>query len=212
MIWKFYFVFVFLNCWTLGKNSKNLWSSGLCVLVAQSCPTGYNLMDCRPPGSYIYGIFPGKNTGVGCHFFLQEILPTQESNQGLPHCRQTLLSEPRGRLWPDAFGRRLYLFLHQLVNVKILTWGFWPEAAPILSAQSVKIFPGWDRLWGPAASLLKLKRAHLIKSDKHSTHPAILSVNRMKRQKDRTLKDELPRSVGAQYATGDQWRNNSRKN
>ena len=33
----------------------------------------------------------------------------------------------------------------------------------------------------------------------------------MKRQKDRTLKDELPRSVGAQYATGDQWKNNSRK-
>ena len=37
-------------------------------------------------------------------------------------------------------------------------------------------------------------------------------VNVMKRQKDRTLKDELPRSVSAQYATGDQWRNNSRKN
>ena len=37
-------------------------------------------------------------------------------------------------------------------------------------------------------------------------------MNSMKRQKDRTLKDELPRSVGAQYATGDQWRNNSRKN
>ena len=34
----------------------------------------------------------------------------------------------------------------------------------------------------------------------------------MKRQKDRTLKDELPRSVGAQNATGDQWRNNSRNN
>ena len=34
----------------------------------------------------------------------------------------------------------------------------------------------------------------------------------MKRQKDRTQRDELPRSVGAQYATGDQWRNNSRKN
>ena len=33
-----------------------------------------------------------------------------------------------------------------------------------------------------------------------------------KGKKDRTLKDELPRSVGAQYATGDQWRNNSRKN
>ena len=37
-------------------------------------------------------------------------------------------------------------------------------------------------------------------------------MNSMERQKDRTLKDELPRSVGAQYATGDQWRNNSRKN
>ena len=37
-------------------------------------------------------------------------------------------------------------------------------------------------------------------------------MNSMKRQKDRTLKDELPRSVGAQYATGDQGRNNSRKN
>ena len=34
----------------------------------------------------------------------------------------------------------------------------------------------------------------------------------MKRQEDRTLKDELSRSIGAQYATGDQWRNNSRKN
>ena len=37
-------------------------------------------------------------------------------------------------------------------------------------------------------------------------------MNSMKRQKDRTLKDELPRSVSAQYAIGDQWRNNSRKN
>ena len=37
-------------------------------------------------------------------------------------------------------------------------------------------------------------------------------MNSMKRQKDSTLKDELPRSVGAQHATGDQWRNNSRKN
>ena len=36
-------------------------------------------------------------------------------------------------------------------------------------------------------------------------------MNSMKRQNNRTLKDELPRLVGAQYATGDQWRNNSRK-
>ena len=37
-------------------------------------------------------------------------------------------------------------------------------------------------------------------------------MNSMKRQNDRILKGELPRSVGAQYATGDQWRNNSIKN
>ena len=37
-------------------------------------------------------------------------------------------------------------------------------------------------------------------------------MNSMKRQKDRTLKDKLPRSVGAQYATEEEWRNNSRKN
>ena len=37
-------------------------------------------------------------------------------------------------------------------------------------------------------------------------------MNSIKRQKDMTLKDELPRSVGAQYATGEEWKNNSRKN
>ena len=37
-------------------------------------------------------------------------------------------------------------------------------------------------------------------------------MNTTKRKRDRTLKEELPRLVGAQYATGDQWRNNSRKN
>ena len=37
-------------------------------------------------------------------------------------------------------------------------------------------------------------------------------MNSMKRQKDMMLKEEVPRSVGAQYATGEEWRNNSRKN
>ena len=45
-----------------------------------------------------------------------------------------------------------------------------------------------------------------------ANHLSILPMNNMKRQNDRILKEELPRSVGAQYATGDQWRNNSRKN
>ena len=38
------------------------------------------------------------------------------------------------------------------------------------------------------------------------------TMNNIKKQKDRTLKDELSRSVGTQYATGDEWRNNSKKN
>ena len=47
-----------------------------------------------------------------------------------------------------------------------------------------------------------------------ANHFSILEnpMKNIKRQKDRTLKDELPRSVGAQYVIGDQWRNNSRKN
>ena len=44
-----------------------------------------------------------------------------------------------------------------------------------------------------------------------ANHFSILAL-RMKRQKDRTLKDELPRSVDVQYAAEEEWRNNSRKN
>ena len=46
----------------------------------------------------------------------------------------------------------------------------------------------------------------------HFSILALRTPNSMKRQKDKTLEDELPRLVGAQYATGDQWRRNSRKN
>ena len=63
----------------------------LCVcLVSQSCPTACNPMDCNPPGSSVHGDSPSKNTEVGCHFLLQGIFPTQGSNPGLPHYRQTL--------------------------------------------------------------------------------------------------------------------------
>ena len=48
-------------------------------------------MDYSPPDSSDHEMdSPGKNTGVGCHFLLQEIFPTQGLNLGLPHCRQTL--------------------------------------------------------------------------------------------------------------------------
>ena len=57
-------------------------------LVAQSCPTLCDPMDCSLPGSSVHGDSPGKYTGVSCHALLQGIFTTQGSNSGLPHCRQ----------------------------------------------------------------------------------------------------------------------------
>ena len=63
------------------------WSEGSRSVVSDSCDP----MDCRHlPCSSIHGIFPGKSTGVGCHFLLQRIFPTQGMNPGLLHCRQML--------------------------------------------------------------------------------------------------------------------------
>ena len=59
-----------------------------------------------------------------------------------------------------------------------------------------------DRMWSTGEGNVKTLQFSFLENP----------MNTMKRQKDRTLKDELPRSVGAKYATGDQWRNNSRKN
>ena len=59
-------------------------------LVAQSCLTLCDPMDCSPPGSSVHGDSPGKITGVGDHALLQGIFPTQGLNPGLLHCRQTL--------------------------------------------------------------------------------------------------------------------------
>ena len=67
--------------------------------VTQSYPTLCNPMDCSQKLLCLWA-FPGKNTGVGCHFLLQGIFPTQGSNPDLLHCRQTLLpSEPPPTWW-----------------------------------------------------------------------------------------------------------------
>ena len=85
-----------LTCWTLlriffyslkfqfhgcSRKPKHV----LC-LVAQSCQTLCNPMDCSPPGSSVLGDSPGMNARVGCHALLQGILATQGSNPGLLHC------------------------------------------------------------------------------------------------------------------------------
>ena len=77
----------------LGEPRRSEWEEeGLArkSKVAQSCPTLFDPMDCSLPHSSVHGIFPGKSTGVGCYFLLQRIFPTQGSNPGLLHCRQTL--------------------------------------------------------------------------------------------------------------------------
>ena len=66
-----------------------------CSVVSDSLPAPCSLLLC-PWDS------PGKNTGVGCHFLLQGIFPTQGSNPGLPHWRQTGLSHQGS---PDGSGQ-----------------------------------------------------------------------------------------------------------
>ena len=55
-----------------------------CAQSLQSCPALCDPLDCSPPGSCSWD-FPGKNTGVGCHFLLQEIFLTQGSDSHLLH-------------------------------------------------------------------------------------------------------------------------------
>ena len=59
-------------------------------LVAQSCLTLCDSMDCNPPGSFVHGDSPGKNTGMGCYVLLQGIFWTQGLNPGPLHCRWIL--------------------------------------------------------------------------------------------------------------------------
>ena len=76
------------------KRKKNTDRYSTCCavrcLVAQSCSTLCNPMDCSLPGSSVHGDSPGKHTGVDCHALLQRIFPTQGSNPGFPHCRRIL--------------------------------------------------------------------------------------------------------------------------
>ena len=80
-----------------------------CVLVTQSCPTLCDPMDSSPPGSFVHRILQARVLEwVACHFLLQEILLTQGSNLGLPHCRQILYHLPTGSLIQVSQGPSFY--------------------------------------------------------------------------------------------------------
>ena len=93
------------------------------MLSPQSCPTLCDPMNCSWPGSSVPGDSPGKSTGVGCHAFLQRILPTQGSNPGLPLCRQILyhLGEPQGK--PKNTGVGSLSLLQQIFLTQELSLG-----------------------------------------------------------------------------------------
>ena len=85
------------------------------------------------------------------------------------------------------------LFLYFLTKTKPCPWG--NQDRRVLVERS-------DRMWSTGEGNSKPLQYSCLENP----------MNSMKRQNDRILKEELPRSVGIQYATGDQWRNNSRKN
>ena len=87
--------YVFINTKHFRNNCKNSYISfntkyARAKIIAQSCPTLCDPMECSPLKLLCPWDSPGNNTGVGSHSFLQGIFLTQESNPGLLHCRQIL--------------------------------------------------------------------------------------------------------------------------
>ena len=95
-------------CYTFKNwlNGKFMYS--VLWLVAQSRLTLCDPIDCSPPDSCPWNS-PGKNMGVGCHALLQGIVPTQELNPGLPHCRW-ILSSLSHRASPRILNWVIYPF------------------------------------------------------------------------------------------------------
>ena len=85
-----------------------------CCLVAQSCITLCNPMDCSRPGSSVHGGSVSKNIGVGCHFLLQGIFSTQRLNAPLLHWQACSLPlSIRGALVATMWGRSKKMVIHE---------------------------------------------------------------------------------------------------
>ena len=84
-------------------------------------------MDCSPPGSFVHGIFAGKNTGAGCHFLLQGIFQTQGSNPLLQHWQTDSLPLCQLGNPKSLFGNRMgcsppSFSVHEISHARILEW------------------------------------------------------------------------------------------
>ena len=106
--------------------------------VIQSCPTLCDPTDLLQPTRFLcpWG-FPGKNTGVGGHFLLQEIFPTQGLKPGLPHCRQTLYHLSHQEV-AQGLSREVNTF-YTIVNSKIITYlNLYFCSKPVVKLQSIR--------------------------------------------------------------------------
>ena len=91
-------------------------------LVVQSCPTLCNPMDWSPPGSTVHGDSQGKNTGVGYHALFQGIVPTQELNPSLPHCRHILYCLSHQVSLKNLFFVTSVTSVHRILQARIPEW------------------------------------------------------------------------------------------
>ena len=76
-------------------------------------------MDCRLPGSCVHGDSPGKNTGVGCYFLLQDIFPTQESNRSLMQLLPPQVDSFTTELRRGSFESHKWLYVKMKVTTSI---------------------------------------------------------------------------------------------
>ena len=181
---------------------------------------------------------PGKDGWLICFVTLREIPSSFLLRSGHPHEAGVLLCLSPSRppclgfyksgylcvLWGRAgWGVNLTLRTYPVNSIgsvtNILKWTiFWWVFTRLLLLQ--EMIGSIIREIKGGYSLVKLERSMLDRmwsTGEGNGKPLQYSclenpMNTMKRQNDRILKEKLPRSVGAQYATGDQWRNNSRKN
>ena len=180
-----------------------------------------------PSGSFHKPLFL-----IGCgqnenHNHKKLIKLTQGSNTGLSHCKWIIYQlshkgSPRIFKWVAYPFSRGSSQPRNQTRVSCIAGGFFTSWA-------IREVPIWTtalsnsvKLWAMSCRATQDRRVIVENFDKTwstgegNGKPLQYSclenpMNSMKRQKDRTLKEELPRSVGAQHATGDQWRNNCRK-
>ena len=129
------------------------------VLVAQSCLTLCDSMDCNPPGSSVHGT--GKNAGVGCRSHLQGISPTQGSKLGLLHCKRILYrlshqGSPRILEWVASPFCRGSSWPRNQIRVSCIAGGFFTNwairEAPVKNIMTTNCC---NVIYNPSSSIMK---------------------------------------------------------